>query len=265
MGAHGRKGKPARQNHGNFAIFASTMADFLNIFLLAILGSFILRTVGFGFGIFIMTVLPFLMPSYGEATCLSGMLAMTTSIFVVYRMRHYLNWAHLLPILTTFLVVSSLTIFSLKEIDDHVLRKILGVVLIVIALYFTFFSHRIKLRPNTTTQVSAGTLSGLLGGFFGMQGPPAVLYFLSTEKDKDHYMAIIQAYLLAGNTGMLIVRAMNGFLTPTVGIDYLYGLGGVAIGALLGTVAFNRIPQQTFEYIVYAYIAVSGIMILVTA
>ena len=30
--------------------------------------AFVQRTTGFGFGIFIMTVLPWLMPSYGEAT-----------------------------------------------------------------------------------------------------------------------------------------------------------------------------------------------------
>ena len=51
----------------------------IDIFLLSILASFIQRTTGFGFGIFIMTVLPLLMPSYGEATTLSGLLAMTTS------------------------------------------------------------------------------------------------------------------------------------------------------------------------------------------
>lgn len=241
------------------------MGDFLSIFLLAVLGSFILRTVGFGFGIFIMTVLPFLMPSYGEATCLSGMLAMTTSIFVALRMRRYLNWRNLLPILITFLIVSSLTIFTLQTINDHFLRRVLGVVLVVIAIYFTFFSQHIKLRPSLGSQVGAGTLSGVLGGFFGMQGPPAALYFLSTEKDKEHYMAIIQTYLLAGNIGMLIVRAMNGFLTRTVAIDYLYGLGGVAIGSVLGTIAFTHIPQQTFKYVVYLYIATSGFVIFFTS
>ena len=45
------------------------------IFLLCICASFIQRTTGFGFGVFIMTVLPYLMPSYGEATTLSGLLA----------------------------------------------------------------------------------------------------------------------------------------------------------------------------------------------
>ncbi len=234
------------------------------IFLLSILGSFILRTVGFGFGIFIMTVLPYLMPSYGEATCLSGLLAMTTSIYVVYKMHNFLNWRHLLPILLTFFAVSSIAIFTLKRLDDLLLRKVLGAVLVATAIYFAFFSKRIKLKANMPTQLTAGTLSGLLGGFFGMQGPPAVLYFLQSEHDKEHYMALIQTYLLLGNTMMLIVRAMNGFLTPVVGRNYFYGLGGVAIGTAIGGAVFKRIPQQPFRYVVYSYIAMSGIVILLT-
>ena len=59
----------------------------LSIFLLSIGASFIQRTTGFGFGIFIMTMLPFLMPSYGEATTLSGLLAITGyHDFCSYRM-----------------------------------------------------------------------------------------------------------------------------------------------------------------------------------
>ena len=43
------------------------------IFLLNIGASFVQRTTGFG--IFIMTMLPFFLPTYGEATTLSGLLA----------------------------------------------------------------------------------------------------------------------------------------------------------------------------------------------
>lgn len=72
--------------------------NLLQIFLLAIGASFIQRTTGFGFGIFIMTLLPFLMPSYGEATTLSGLLAMTTSAIIAFRMRKHLVWKRLIPI-----------------------------------------------------------------------------------------------------------------------------------------------------------------------
>lgn len=237
----------------------------ISIFLLSILASFIQRTTGFGFGIFIMTMLPYLLPSYGEATTLSGLLAMTTSLIVSFRMRHYLNWHHLLPILITFMVVSAVAIFCLKRMDDVLLRRILGVVLILTSVWFTFFSERIRLKTNMPTQIGAGTLSGLMGGFFGMQGPPAVLYFISSEHDKNRYMAIAQSYFFFGNLSMLIVRAYNGFLTSAVGYGYLYGIGGVAIGMTIGGYVFRHLSNKVFKYIVYAYIGISGIIILCTA
>ena len=104
----------------------------LSIFLLSIGASFIQRTTGFGFGIFIMTMLPFLMPSYGEATTLSGLLAITTSAAIVWRLRSYVTWQRLWPILLTFILVSTIAIFALTRIEDHILRRILGVALILI-------------------------------------------------------------------------------------------------------------------------------------
>ena len=62
-----------------------------------------------------------------------------------------------------------------------------------------------------------------MGGFFGMQGPPAVLYFIQSEPTKEHYMAMAQTYFLIGNLMMTGVRAYNGFFTTTVAVDYLYG------------------------------------------
>ena len=195
------------------------------IFLLSIGASFVQRTTGFGFGIFIMTMLPFFLPTYGEATTLSGLLAITTSAVIVWRMRGYVTWKRLWPILLTFIVVSTIAIFALTRIEDHILKR---------------------------------------GGFFGMQGPPAVLYFIQSEPTKEHYMAMAQTYFLIGNIMMTFVRAYNGFFTTTVLTDYCFGLGGVIIGTTLGAYVFKRIPNRIFRYIVYAYIAVSGVIILMT-
>ncbi len=241
------------------------MENILEIFLLSAGASFIQRTTGFGFGIFIMTMLPFLMPSYGEATTLSGLLAMSTSALIAYRMRAYITWKRLVPILLTFITVSAAAICFLARIQDEILRKILGIVLMATCIYFTFFSGRIRIRTTTPWQVGAGTISGIMGGFFGMQGPPAVLYFISSEPDKNHYMAMAQIYFLLGNTIMTIVRAFNGFLTMTVWKDYLFGIGGVVLGTIVGAWAFSRIPGKTFPYIVYGYIGISGLIIYLTA
>jgi len=234
------------------------------IFLLSIGASFVQRTTGFGFGIFIMTMLPYLMPTYGEATTLSGILAITTSAVIVWRLRRYVTLQRLWPILLTFMVVSTMAIFVLTRIEDHILRQILGVALIAISIYFALFSQKIKLPTTKQVQVGAGTLSGLMGGFFGMQGPPAVLYFIQSEPTKEHYMAMAQTYFLIGNAMMTLVRAYNGFFTTTVLTNYCFGLGGVIIGTTLGAYVFRRIPNRAFRYVVYAYIGVSGMIILLT-
>ena len=188
----------------------------VELFLLSIGASFVQRTTGFGFGIFIMTMLPSIMPSYGEATTLSGILAMTTS-------------------------------------------------LIIVSIYFAFFSKRIKVKTTLPVQVTAGTLSGLMGGFFGMQGPPAVLYFVSSEPDKDRYLAMTQTYFLAGNLMMTLARAYNGFFTTTVSIGYVYGIAGVFIGNLIGSWVFRHLSGSLLKYIIYAYIGISGLTFLLEA
>ena len=188
----------------------------IELFLLSIGASFVQRTTGFGFGIFIMTMLPSIMPSFGEATTLSGILAMTTS-------------------------------------------------LIIVSIYFAFFSKRIKVKTTLPVQVTAGTLSGLMGGFFGMQGPPAVLYFVSSEPDKDRYLAMTQTYFLAGNLMMTLARAYNGFFTTTVSIGYVYGIAGVFIGNLIGSWVFRHLSGSLLKYIIYAYIGISGLTFLLEA
>ncbi len=241
------------------------MENIIEIFLLTVGASFVQRTTGFGFGIFIMTLLPFLMPSYGEATALSGLLALTTSAVIVFRMRRYITWKRLLPILITFIIISSAAIFLLARIHDDTLRKILGIILILTALYFAFFSKRISLPTTLPYQIGAGTISGIMGGFFGMQGPPAVLYFISSEPGKECYMAMAQTYFLIGNSMMTIVRATNGFVTAAVGKCYIFCLAAVAIGTVLGSWAFRHIPARIFPYVVYSYIGISGLVIFVTS
>lgn len=236
------------------------------IFLLAIGASFVQRTIGFGFGIFIMTALPFLMPSYAEAVTLSGLLSLTSATVVMVKYVKYVNWKRFLPIAAAFCVFSTLAICLLDRIEGPTMRRILGVMLIFLSMYFSFFKEKLQkfIKPTTGWQLGTGAASGVMGGLFGMHGPPVVLYLIVSEPDKDHYMGMIQTYAVITNVIMLAVRAYNGYVTPTVGTTYLYGLGGLAIGVLAGNWAYKRIPNRIFTYIVYAYIGISGAIILTT-
>lgn len=237
----------------------------LQLFLLSIGASVVQRTTGFGFGILIMTVLPAIMPSYGEATTLSGILAMTTSLVIVVQKYKYINWQRLWPILLIFIVVSFGAIFMLKRMEYSILSILLGITLVAVSIYFAFFSKRIKVKTTMPVQVTAGALSGLMGGFFGMQGPPAVLYFVSSEPDKEHYLAQTQAYFLVGNAMMTLARSYNGFFTASVAMGYVYGIAGVFIGNLMGAWVFRHITGNLLKYIIYAYIGISGLSFLFSA
>ena len=237
------------------------------IILLAAGASFVQRTIGFGFGIFIMTALPFLMPSYGEAVTLSGLLSLTSAAVVMFKYLKYVTWKRFLPIVASFVIFSTLAICMLDKIEGQAMRIILGIVLIIISLYFSFFKEKLQkiIRPTSSWQLGAGAASGVMGGLFGMHGPPVVLYLVASEPDKDHYMGMIQTYAFVTNLTMLAVRAWNGYVTPMVGTTYVYGLIGLAVGVLSGNWAYKRIPNRIFTYVVYAYIAVSGLVILLTA
>ncbi len=237
------------------------------IILLAAGASFIQRTIGFGFGIFIMTALPFLMPSYGEAVTLSGLLSLTSATIVMLKYLKFVTWKRLLPIVASFIIFSTIAICLLDKIEGQAMRRILGITLILISLYFSFFKARIQklIRPTKGWQYGTGAASGIMGGLFAMHGPPVVLYLIVSEPDKDHYMGMIQTYAVVTNITMLAVRAFNGYVTPAVGSSYIYSLIGLAIGVIAGNWAFKHIPNRLFTYIVYAYIGVSGLIILLTA
>ena len=241
--------------------------NILYIILLSAGASFVQRTIGFGFGIFIMTALPFLMPSYGEAVTLSGLLSLTSATVVMVKYIRYVTWKRLLPIFGAFVVMSTMAIFFLDRIEGRMMRMILGVMLILISLYFTFFKEKLQklIRPTKGWQLGTGAASGVMGGLFAMHGPPVVLYLISSEPDKDHYMGMIQTYAVITNISMLAVRAFNGYVTQVVGMTYLYALAGLAAGVLLGNWAFKHIPNKLFTYVVYVYIGISGLIIFMTA
>ena len=243
------------------------MDNIFYIILLAAGASFIQRTIGFGFGIFIMTALPFLMPSYGEAVTLSGLLSLTSATVVMLKYIKFVTWKRLLPLVAAFVVFSTIAICLLDRIEGKTMRMILGIVLIIISLYFSFFKEKLQkiIRPTRGWQLGTGCVSGMMGGLFGMHGPPVVLYLISSEPDKDHYMGMIQTYAAITNITMLVVRAYTGYVTPVVGTTYLYGLAGLAVGIMAGNWAYKRIPNRLFTYIVYTYICISGLIIFLTA
>ena len=233
------------------------------LFLFTLLASSVQRVTGFGFGIIVMTMFPYLLPSYGEATALSGLLAVVTAMVPALRTAGYVPWKKLLPILLTFLLVSFFAVHVVTKVDSRDLKHILGGVLILISLYFFFLSDRIHIRPTVPLQIGLGSLSGMMGGLFAMQGPPAVIYFMSAASDKREYIALTQWYFFSGNLMMSLFRARAGLVTPSVLEGWLVSVPAVLAGLWIGARLFDRIRTEVLRKIVYAFLGLSGVAAIV--
>lgn len=234
------------------------------IIIFAFLSTFIQRITGFGFGIVFMTVAPFLMPSYAEAISLSGMLAIVCALGTGLQLLGKVPWRKMLVILATFLVISFFAVRIVAMIDGMQLKRILGVILIFVSMYFFFLNGKIRMKPNAATQMGMGTISGLMGGLFGMQGPPAVIYFISCTSDKDEYMAVTQWYFIIGNIFMSLCRAGSGFITREVWITWLCAVPAVLVALFLGSRVYSKMPVTLIRKFVYVFIGVAGLLAIIS-
>ncbi|MBR7184725.1 MAG: sulfite exporter TauE/SafE family protein [Clostridia bacterium] len=232
------------------------------IFLAAVFtGSTIQAVSGFGFGIFVMTIFPYILPS---ATCatLSAMLSLTSSITLSIRLRRLCNYRRILPPLLTYFVFSFVAVSLSASSPDKLLKRCLAVVLILLGIYFIWFSRRLRIKPTVGIGLAAGALSGVLGGFFSMGGPPIVLYLVNASEDNDHYIADIQTYFAITGLYTTTVRAANGLLTATVLTWWAIGVAAMLLGVVTGRALFHRLDPLMLKRIVYLYMAVSGVLML---
>ena len=231
------------------------------IFFLAIIASFIQRVSGFGFGIFVMMFFPFFLPSYGESVMLSGLLAGSTALMIAIRNRKYIRWRLMGLVTFSNVLFSFVATEYMRSLSNDVLKQCLGVVLILISLYFLFGEGRMgRIFKSKPAQVTIGSVSGVMGGMFAMPGPPLVLYCISTLEDKREYVTTLQAFSVVFNLFYTAFRFKAGFYSDDTWLWWVIGLVGTMIGSSLGSRCFELISNRTLKFIVYVMMIISGIV-----
>ena len=236
------------------------MTTLVLVFFLTIAASFIQRVSGFGFGIFVMMFFPFFLPSYGESITLSGLLAGTTAMLIAIRNWKHIRWDAMWIVVVFNVLASFVAIEFMASVGNDMLKRCLGIMLIIIAVYFMFCDGKVKmLFSSKAAQVVIGAVSGVMGGMFAMPGPPVVLYSIGVIEDKREYIATLQAFSVIFNIFYTFFRARVGFFSDTTVICWGVGLTGLLIGALLGARCFEYISRDTLKKIVYVMMMVSGL------
>ena len=193
----------------------------LFVFILTIIASFIQRVSGFGFGIFVMMFFPFFLPSYGDAVMLSGLLAGSTALMIAVRNWKYIRWKLMGGVLIFNIIASYLATEYMRSLGNNTMKQWLGVMLILIALYFIFSEGKIeRVFKSKLAKVTIGSVSGVMGGMFAMPGPPLVLYCISSIENKREYVTTLQAFSVVINLCYTFFRFKEGFILK------IHGSGG---------------------------------------
>lgn len=246
----------------------NTQVEYILMIICACGAGFVQRTVGFGFGIFLIPLL-FLLGvmggDYKSIVSLSSMMAATLSLITVWNLRKSLDWRFIWPLLLVYFPTSALFSYVMFETDTTWLKIILGITLILLSIYFTFFKkEEIKIKPNWLNTISLGSLSGLMGGLFSMQGPPVVYYYLSTQDTKEKYMAQTQCFFLLGNLWMTLLRAKEGIITTEVGKNYIIAIAGCLTGMWIGAHVYNKMNKDLLLKVIYIFLAYSGVSMIIS-
>ena len=221
-------------------------------------------TTGFGFGIFSMIFLPYIL-LYTEANAVASTLSMCTSATVVAATWKKMNWKNIIFPFVGCLAATYFAVYFIKSQDNTALTLLLGIVLLALSVYFFFFSDKLKIKPTWYAGLIAGILSGVLEGMFAIGGPPVVIYFMQSEEDSDHYLATISGYFVLSGIVSVATKAISGFYTASVWFSLLVGVVGMALGSLIGKRARDKANPGLIKKAVYAVMAVSGLVNIVTS
>lgn len=221
------------------------------------LGALSQSSIGFGYAIIAMSIIPFFMPVKTAAIVILGP-AMFSMAALAFRLRHHINYRMFLLPLPAIIAGRTLGIFSLQYLEDQVVRLFLGGILIILSLYFFFLHDRIHLKANLATASGAGLLSGFFGGLANMSGPPLVIYYISALKTKEEYLSTLQISFFTGAVYTMATHVFYGNVTPPVMRYWVAGLAGTALGSYLGFKIFKRIERRVIIKGIYAFMAVSG-------
>ena len=237
--------------------------EYLLLILVTGGGAFVQRVTGFGMGIFAMLFLPYFLPSHNVAVAVMGMIAAIGAVYNTVRHRKSIQLKVMLPLVGAAMAVIPLAVHLSASLPQSVIKRLLGAVLVVLSIYFLFFSNRVHLKPTVPNGILAGLVAGMLNGMFNTGGPPAVLYLIHATADNAAYFATIQAFFAATNTFSTVTRAVSGLLTPQVlGLSAVAAVGWWS-GNTLGAKIFNKLDADRLRKLIYYGMIVSGVLMIV--
>lgn len=232
-------------------------------FLLIMLSGGVLQSVtGFGLSVYAICLLPLLMPMQ-QAVVIVSMMSAVVSIQILWKLYRRVNIRVALPAVAASLITQTAGFFLLVTVEEGALKKVLGIVLIILAGYNILFAGKIHIKACTHNGVIAGMISGILTGMYNVGGPPLVMYYLAACEDKEEYTATLQASFIINIAVGLLMHALKGNITTETLSYGALGMAAILPGVWLGMKIFHRLDRKMLSRVVYIFLGVMGVLQLV--
>ena len=178
----------------------------------------------------------------------------------LFVLRKNLMWDHSLLLLAAAVPGAFLGTYLLKSMEPGFITKVLGSILILFSAY-KILSPGTKLAFSKAWALPTGLLSGVLGGAFGTDGPPVVVYAALQPWAKEQVVGMLQSFFLFANFIIVVSYGYHGLLSPSVLDASAIAVPFAIAGIFLGLRVNRRIGQRRFQIVLSVLIGVMGFIL----
>lgn len=207
------------------------------------LAALVRSTLGFGEALIAVPVLALFIPIRVAAPVAVLISITVAAIALIQDWRHVhlrASW-----LLVSTLIGTPLGLLLLTRAEGAVVKGCLGVILAGFAAYSLLRGTRAVLEDDTLAW-PFGLSAGVLGGAYGMNGPPLVIYGALRGWSPQRFRATLQGYFLPASAMAMTGYWLEGLWRPDVTRDYLISLPGVLVATFLGRALNGRIEARSF-------------------
>jgi uncharacterized membrane protein YfcA len=238
----------------------------LAFYVLVLIGAFAVRSAaGFGAGLIAVPMLAFILP-VSTAVSVATALTTVTSLQQVSRDWRHIAWRQFAVIVFYTIFGIGLGFYCINLLDEHSLRRSLGVFLIIYSIYALWMADTVLVLPArwhralaAGTGIGAGFFSALFGGGVG---PIYVVYFNILRMKRDVFRATMSTVVLVGGAARMAGYASYGFYSGSTITLLAVGLPLVIVGSWLGDRLARRLSTRTFGWLVGGLVLLSGVALL---
>lgn len=146
--------------------------------------------------------------------------------------------------------------------EQQWVKLILALVIVLFAVYSLSRPHLPHLESDSKLWLAiCGFFAGVLGGAYGMNGPPLAIYGTMRGWRPQEFRATLQGYFLPASVLGMGGYLLKGLWTHECTNYFLITLPAAIPAIWLGRVANHRLPTEQFRKYVYAGLIIIGVVL----